>query len=130
MVLLQLVALTAPLHGFFLSVIALVIIDNITALYAIYKQAGSFHAFYEQWTSSRAFDTVKKMVWYSVFGVGLFIIGNGIGEGETMKKVALGLVGYVEGKSLIENIDKILGTNFWELISATIKDKFLPKNPQ
>ena len=58
----------------------------------------------------------------------MFVLGSGIGEAELMKKVSLGLIGYIEGKSCIENIDKILGTNIWSLISSFLKDRFLPKS--
>lgn len=124
----QATAFILPLHDFFYSVIALVIFDTISALYALWKESANFEAFYNSWTSKRAFDTVKKSVWYCLFGLVLFIVGSGVGEGEIMKKVALGLIGYIEGKSFIENVDKILGTNFWALISGFLKDKFLPKS--
>lgn len=123
----QALAFILPLKSFFHIIIFLVIVDTISALYALYKEKGNFKDFYESWTSRRAFDTIKKSVWYSVFGLVLFVIGSGLDEGEMMKKVALGVVGYIEGKSIIENIDKILGTNLWGLISDFFKERFLPK---
>lgn len=126
----QAMAFILPLHDFFYSVIALVVFDMVSALYALWKESANFEAFYNSWTSKRAFDTVKKSVWYCLFGLVLFIVGSGVGEGEMMKKVALGLIGYIEGKSFIENVDKILGTNFLSLISGFLKEKFLPKNEQ
>lgn len=127
LLILQYLAFISPLKSFFHIVIFLVVFDTITALFALYKQEGSFSAFYDKWTSKRAMNTVKKAIWYSLLGVMMFILGSGIGEVELMKKVSLGLVGYIEGKSCIENIDKILGTNIWELLSSFLKDKFLPK---
>lgn len=127
LLILQYLAFISPLKSFFHIVIFLVVFDTITALFALYKQEGSFSAFYDKWTSKRAMNTVKKAIWYSLLGVMMFILGSGIGEAELMKKVSLGLVGYIEGKSCIENIDKILGTNIWELLSSFLKDKFLPK---
>lgn len=123
----QALAFILPLKSFFHVIIFLVVVDTLSALYASYKEKGNFKDFYESWTSRRAFDAIKKSVWYSVFGLVLYVIGTGLEEGEMMKKVALGVVGYIEGKSIIENIDKILGTNLWELISDFFKDKFLPK---
>lgn len=128
LIFIQAMAFTLPLREFFYTVIALVFFDMISALYALWKESPSAIAFYNAWTSKRAFDTVKKSVWYCLFGLVLYIVGSGVGEGELMKKVALGLIGYIEGKSFIENVDKILGTNFWSLISGFLKDKFLPKS--
>lgn len=128
LLIIQFLAFTLPLKEFFLSVIALVVFDTLSALYVLYKEQGSFALFYEKWTSKRAMDTVKKAVWYCLLGLMLYIVGSGIGEAELMKKVALGLVGYIEGKSFIENVDKILGTNIWELLYSFVKDKFLPKS--
>ena len=125
---LQYLSFISPLKSFFHVVIFLVVFDTITALFALYKQEGSFSAFYDKWTSRRAMDTVKKAVWYSLLGIMMFVLGSGIGEAELMKKVSLGLIGYIEGKSCIENIDKILGTNIWSLISSFLKDRFLPKS--
>lgn len=125
----ELCAFLLPLKGFFFSILALTIIDNLTALYAVFKAEGSFSAFYQKWESKRAFDTVKKVTWYGVFGLVLYIVGSGIGEADLTQKAALGLVGYIEGKSIIENIDKILSTNLWEMISVWMKEKFTPKNP-
>jgi len=122
------IAFTLPLREFFYTVIALVFFDMISALYALWRESATFILFYNAWTSKRAFDTVKKSVWYCLFGLVLYIVGCGVGEGELMKKVAMGLIGYIEGKSFIENVDKILGTNFWSLISGFLKDKFLPKS--
>jgi len=130
LLILQYLAFISPLKSFFHIVIFLVVFDTITALFALYKQEGSFSAFYDKWTSKRAMNTVKKAIWYSLLGVMMFILGSGIGEAELMKKVSLGLVGYIEGKSCIENIDKILGTNIWELLSSFLKDKFLPKKEE
>lgn len=126
--LLQALSFILPLKSFFHIIIFLVVFDTITALFALYKQEGTFSAFYEKWTSKRAMDTVKKAVWYSLLGIMMFVLGSGIGEAELMKKVSLGLIGYIEGKSCIENIDKILGTNIWSLISSFLKDRFLPKS--
>ena len=130
LLILQYLAFISPLKSFFHIVIFLVVFDTITALFALYKQEGSFSAFYDKWTSKRAMNTVKKAIWYSLLGIMMFILGSGIGEAELMKKVSLGLVGYIEGKSCIENIDKILGTNIWELLSSFLKDKFLPKKEE
>ena len=128
LLILQYLAFISPLKSFFHIIIFLVVFDTITALFALYKQEGSFSAFYDKWTSRRAIDTVKKAVWYSLLGIMMFVLGSGIGEAELMKKVSLGLIGYIEGKSCIENIDKILGTKIWELLSSFLKEKFLPKS--
>ena len=128
LIFIQAMAFTLPLREFFYSVIALVIADTIGALAVIFKESESFSAFYAIWKAERSFDMIKKITWYCLFGLVLFIVGSGVDEGALMKKVALGIVGYIEGKSFIEKVDKLLGTNIWSLISGFLKDKFLPKS--
>lgn len=103
----------APIKTAIWGMIALVIIDTLTGIYAAYKKGG-----WKAITSSKLKSIIPKVLIYVVLIIAariLEIIGL---DFVPWIQVSVGIVAIVELKSIWENASKILGYNLWKYLRA------------
>lgn len=105
-----LVAVFAPIKGMILTMLALVLADLITGIWAAYKSQQPI-------TSAKLRTTVTKLLIYLIAVCIGYLTETYLLEGLLpISKLIAGAVGLVELTSLLENANKILGQNLFKML--------------
>lgn len=109
-----LLAVFAPIKGMVLTVLALVLADLITGVWAAYKLQQPI-------TSAKLRTTVSKLIIYLVaVCVGFLVETYLIDALLPVSKLIAGAIGMVELTSLLENANKILGTDIFKALISKL----------
>lgn len=109
-------AVLAPIQSTMLAVSALVIIDTVTGVWAAKKRN-------EKITSFRFSDVIGKTIAYHLVIFSSYLMETYFLPEIPVVRVAAGLIGTTEFKSLLENITDITGVSVWDLLLEKIKIK-------
>ena len=113
---------TPALKSFWI-VSALIFFDIVAALLSEYKESQSFADFFSnRFKSSLLKNSVYKLILYGILLIVSFILEKSVFETTGIMKSFLSLVATIEFKSIIQKIDKTLGTSIIDYIVS-----FLPK---
>lgn len=103
----------APIHTMLISITLFVLVDFVTGVYAAYKQNILIE-------SKRMRDSVGKLISYYLLIILGFLLDKyfivPVVESSFFFNVFACILGVTEFKSVLENIDKIMGTNFFKVI--------------
>lgn len=100
----------APIQSVMLATGALVFADMVTGIWAAVKEK-------KQLTSFKLRRTITKTLAYlAALVVGFIIEKYMLSESVPIVKTISGLVALTEGKSIFENLYRITGINFWQMI--------------
>ena len=122
------IAVLSPIQSLFLTVGFLVVADFLFGLYRAYKIK-------EVITSRKMANTISKLILYNVMILSVYLSNHYIiNTGIPVEKIAAGLIGIVELKSLDESFSTIFGFGVYDKmrdalqrgVSDTKEDK---KNP-
>lgn len=120
--LLAIVAALAPIQAIIISVGLLIMADMITGILAARKRG-------EKISSAAMRRTVSKMLIYELAVVSGFLLEHYIMGGLVpISKVVASVIGMVEFKSMLENINKITGLDLMSEILKKIGSKNDEKN--
>lgn len=99
---LSIIAILAPIHAVMLAVLALILLDTITGIWAAIKRD-------EKVTSAALRRTISKIVIYQIAIVSGFLLQQYIFGSDTIPVVKLiaSAIGVVECKSILENANYI-----------------------
>ncbi len=113
--LVSLVAILSPVVPILLTVGTLITIDFIIGLWRAYKMK-------EKITSRKMGNTISKMLLYQLMILSLFLLETFIlTDILPFTKIAAGLIGVVEIKSISESIEKVTGVNIWNKMTKIIR---------
>lgn len=113
-----------PIIPFFLAASGLIVLDLLTALFVVWYNSDGFCDFFRvKFESDKLKRTVFKLIFYGILLIIAHIISHPIFGGEQLMTPAIGLIAAVEVKSVLENIDSVLGTKFSELLAIFTKKK-------
>ena len=113
--LISLVAILSPVVPILLTVGTLITIDFIIGLWRAFKMK-------EQITSRKMGNTISKMLLYQLTIISLFLFETFIlTDILPFTKIAAGLIGVVEIKSISESIEKVTGVNIWNKLVKIIR---------
>lgn len=109
---LSLISILAPIQAALITVLALILVDLVTGVLAAYKRN-------EPITSSGLRRTLTKLFVYEIALVFSYIAQHYlIGDSIPVMKLISSMVGLVELKSVLENLNSISGT---DLLKAVIE---------
>ncbi len=112
--LVALIAVFAPIKAMILTMLVLVIADLITGVWAAYKTGQPI-------TSAKMRTTVSKLLIYLVaICVGFLVEVYLIDALLPVSKLIAGAIGMVELTSLLENANKILGTDLFKALISKL----------
>ncbi len=114
---LTIISILAPLKAVVISVILLVIVDTILGVLAARKSG-------DEITSSKLKNMIYKLlIYYTAILVG-FVSGKYLIDGIIpIEKMITTLVGVVEVKSILENLDIIYGGSFFKSLVNKLSKK-------
>jgi len=107
---LSLVAVLAPIKAVILTVGCLILADFLTGVFKAWRKKDPI-------TSNKMKRTVAKMVMYQTAVITGFLLETYILDGIPVTKLVAGIIGIVEFKSVLENIEAVTGINFSGLIT-------------
>lgn len=108
----SIVAVFMPITPLILTILSLVMVDFILAIYRVWKIDPS------QITSRKMSNTISKILIYTLCIMALYLMENYIlGPILPITKIASGLICFVELKSIDETFKAMLGYSLWNLIS-------------
>jgi len=111
------VAALAPIHAVLVSVGVLVFVDIVTGVWSAKKQGQAI-------SSARLRDSVTKLLIYQVLIITGFLVETHLIEGLIpIVKIAAGLIVAVEFVSVLENMNKILGNDMFQIIIDKLGSK-------
>ena len=100
-----LIAFIMPILPAILAMLALVFFDTLTGIWKTIKKSG-----WSKVTSQRLSDVVSKSVMYGLLIIVSHIVETYmVGTGVPLVKIAVGVIGMIEFKSIGENASEILG---------------------
>ena len=105
----SIVTFFAPVHIIMSVVGGLLVFDFITGIWASLKRGESI-------SSRRMSRTVGKAVLYQLAIISAFLLEVGIGGVIPVAKLVAGVIALTEGKSLVENLNTISGTNLFKVV--------------
>lgn len=110
------IAILLPLMGIMIAIGCLILFDFITGVSASFKRK-------EKITSRKMSVTIGKFTYYNIAlftGVAFQFLWNHLfnTRDDTIIKLISIFIGITETKSVFENINSILGINFWTLIKG------------
>lgn len=112
--LLALIAVFTPIQAALATTLALIIIDLATGIIASYRRS-------EKITSSGLKRTVGKILLYNLAICTAFLVQTYLtGDILPVSKLVTALIGLVELKSVLENLDSISGTSLFKVLVAKI----------
>lgn len=121
------VGFLTPLKTTYVVISVLVFFDIVTALLYEFKQSDSFSDFFRnRFQSNKLKDTAYKLILYGVLLIVSKVLESKVIHTSGLVQAAYGYIASIEAKSIIENVDKTLGTKFSEFINKSIdafKDK-------
>lgn len=122
-----------PVSGSIWAIGFLVMSDLLTALireyYLLPQPDGNklLHFFRFNFNSRKLARTLYKFLFYSVLLIVALILHTMVESSVPFVKVTIGLIVFVEVKSMVENFDRAMGTNIWQLLNGFFKNKVLPR---
>jgi phage-related holin len=117
-------AILSPIKGVIVVGILLIIIDLVSGIWAAKKRG-------EAITSAGFRRTVTKLfVFNTAIIMGFLVEKYMIGSIFPVSKMVAGVIGLVEFKSILENLNSIYGINLFQTVIAQLGSKNEPKNPQ
>jgi phage-related holin len=96
----------APIHSVAVAIIALVLMDLVTGLWAAFKRK-------EQITSVKLSKSFSKVVLYLIGIAFCFVMETLLVDGVPLVKALAGVIALREGKSFFENLHVVSGIDFW-----------------
>lgn len=104
-----LLVFVAPIQAILIATLALIGADTITGVWASLKEK-------QRITSHKLRRTVAKSLAYMLGIVVAHIIEQYMIEGIPIVKTVGGLIAITEAKSIFENLYRITGVNFWQVL--------------
>ncbi len=114
---LSILAIFAPVKAVLLTTLILVLFDTLTGVLAAYKRG-------EPITSSGFKRTVGKILLYECALCMAFLAQQYLtGDSTPVFKLVSAMIGLVETKSILENLDSINGTSLFKILVDKITQK-------
>ncbi len=109
------IAVIAPVKALLLTIGFLIAVDFIFGLWRAKKCN-------EEITSRKMSNTVSKMILYNLAILSVYLLDKHIIQtGLSLEKIAAGLIGIIEIKSVDESFSKIFGFSLWDKIAKAIR---------
>lgn len=109
-----LITLFTPVHGVMITIVFLIIVDFITGSYASYKLKIPI-------SSQRIANTISKFFIYNLVVLASFLLEKFIVDDLPFLKIIAGFIAITEVKSILENFNKIYGTDLFKALISMLK---------
>lgn len=118
-----LLAFIAPVQAILIASLSLVLIDAVVGVWASVKERKKI-------TSHKLRRTlVKSIAWMVAILVG-HVMETYMIDGVPVVKTVAGLIAITEGKSIFENLYRITGVNFWQMILDKLQGSSIKLPPE
>ena len=109
------IAVISPVKELLLTVGFLIAMDFIFGVYRAYKKK-------EVINSRKMGNTISKMLLYNIMVLSVYFLDHYILKtGLNLEKIAAGLIGVIEIKSLDENFKILFGWSIWDKLKTAIQ---------
>lgn len=105
----------SPISSFVHIVLILVLIDNITGIWASVKNG-------EPFTANKLRKTITKFILYSVAIITGYLLQSLVNDGTAIAKYVAFAIGSVEVVSIYENIARITGLNVFKQLAEYLQN--------
>lgn len=107
-------AFLAPAHTLIFATGTLVLLDLITGIAKAMKNGDKI-------TSNRMRHTITKGLMYQLAILAAFMLDTVMDMGLMASRVVAGVIGIVECKSVLENVEAMTGANIWAAVLEKLK---------